>query len=310
MSLAIEIATLTGKVNDFMDLVKGQYNKWDGEVKAKIAELENLKNSLLSSSFGIKNKIINGDFRIWQRGASIEANGRVNFYSVDRMFVNGYGFNGRIEHITDDAQFPEAVCSFTIDDILEADGTKWVGIGQIIENFHSILSNKEITLSVWLKASANTSVNLLLGHNNPNPINITTAWQKFSFTVTYADINSEEHSKNFFGITQVNDSYSGTIFLAEMQLEQGLVATPFEQRPIGLELSLCQRFFTRSSAVLTTSTQHTLNRFPNTMRVIPTIKTTYIAGSDTLAVSNFGIDGFRTVADNNVDYSYTADAEI
>ncbi len=43
MSLATEITKLTEKVNDFMDLVKGQYNKWDGEVKAKIAELESWK---------------------------------------------------------------------------------------------------------------------------------------------------------------------------------------------------------------------------------------------------------------------------
>ena len=27
-----------------------------------------------------------------------------------------------------------------------------------------------------------------------------------------------------------------------MQIEEGLVATPFENRPIGLELSLCQRY--------------------------------------------------------------------
>lgn len=40
MSLATTVATAIEKVNDLMDLVKGQYNKWDGEVKAKIAELE------------------------------------------------------------------------------------------------------------------------------------------------------------------------------------------------------------------------------------------------------------------------------
>ncbi len=34
-----------------------------------------------------------------------------------------------------------------------------------------------------------------------------------------------------------------------IQLEEGTVATPFEQRPIGLELSLCQRYFWRGRAV-------------------------------------------------------------
>jgi len=45
MSLATEVANLTNKVNDFMDLVKGQYNKWDGEVKAKVEELESWRAS-------------------------------------------------------------------------------------------------------------------------------------------------------------------------------------------------------------------------------------------------------------------------
>jgi len=53
MSLATQIADAIGKVNGLVDLVKGQYNKWDGQVKAKIAELENWKNSLLSQNGGV-----------------------------------------------------------------------------------------------------------------------------------------------------------------------------------------------------------------------------------------------------------------
>ena len=36
---------------------------------------------------------------------------------------------------------------------------------------------------------------------------------------------------------------SGTFDIAQVQLEEGSVATPFENRPIGLELSLCQRYY-------------------------------------------------------------------
>jgi len=53
MSLATTVADAIKKVNDLMDLVKGQYNKWDGQVKAKIAELESWKNSLLSQNGGV-----------------------------------------------------------------------------------------------------------------------------------------------------------------------------------------------------------------------------------------------------------------
>jgi hypothetical protein len=36
---------------------------------------------------------------------------------------------------------------------------------------------------------------------------------------------------------------SGEIDISNVQLEQGPVATPFEQRPIGTELALCQRYY-------------------------------------------------------------------
>lgn len=39
---------------------------------------------------------------------------------------------------------------------------------------------------------------------------------------------------------------SGTFDLANVQLEEGSVATPFEQRPLGLELQLCRRYYEQS----------------------------------------------------------------
>jgi len=49
-------------------------------------------------------------------------------------------------------------------------------------------------------------------------------------------------------LLQINDSSSTTvsaknILIGDVQLEIGPVATPFERRPIGTELALCQRYF-------------------------------------------------------------------
>jgi len=44
-------------------------------------------------------------------------------------------------------------------------------------------------------------------------------------------------------VSFVNQTAGATWQIAGVQLEEGPVATPFEQRPIGLELSLCQRYY-------------------------------------------------------------------
>ena len=81
------------------------------------------------------------------------------------------------------------------------------------------------------------------------------------------------------GATTVIGTLNATWYITGVQLEVGSVATPFERRPYGTELALCQRYYYRI-----TSTTHQLgagwNRsttqasgittFPVTMRVAPT----------------------------------------
>jgi hypothetical protein len=76
---------------------------------------------------------------------------------------------------------------------------------------------------------------------------LTTSWQRFSKTFTLGstikqfgfNIFSGTSSTALTGTAGADDSWYATGF----QLEEGSVATPFERRPIGLELQLCQRYF-------------------------------------------------------------------
>lgn len=88
------------------------------------------------------------------------------------------------------------------------------------------------------------------------------------------------------GAVKVVETNSATFQLTGVQLEQNVQPTPFEQRPFGIELSLCQRYYWQSTTGLTTDggSRHAHFRridnythiatghlaFPVTMRAEPT----------------------------------------
>jgi hypothetical protein len=143
---------------------------------------------------------------------------------------------------------------------------------------------------------------------------------------------------------------SGTFDIAQVQVEAGPVATSFERRPIGTELSLCQRYFCKSygpdvapgtvtSDGVTGMVVHATSsypgfgttRFPVTMRATPSV-TTYnpSTGGTTTPVRNVntntnhpliasyvGAAGFSANVDNSsisisfgIIFHWTASAEL
>ena len=93
---------------------------------------------------------------------------------------------------------------------------------------------------------------------------LTTSWQKFTVTVNIPSISGKTLGSNnddFLGLyfwldagsdynsrTNSLGQQSGTFDIAQVQLEAGSVATPFEMRPIGTELALCQRYYQGNAA--------------------------------------------------------------
>ena len=112
----------------------------------------------------------------------------------------------------------------------------------------------------------------------------------FSFAAgsTYQTTAGSWQAGNFLGTSSQTNLLaltSNEIRVTGVQLEPGPAATPFEARPIGTELALCQRYYAQLTGVDTLPvTANVTNgrgfiKFPQTMRVAPTCTFTYSSGT-------------------------------
>jgi len=161
---------------------------------------------------------------------------------------------------------------------------------------------KEITISPTAGSTSiiTTSTGAI---SNDNARGIQLGWN-FAFGSNYngATNNTWTTNTNHYATSnQVNwmDSTSNNFYLAEVQLEVGDTATPFEHRSFGEELALCQRYYCKtynytdppgtntgssywvggSMAQTTTNTWGAVWDYPATMRALPTTTVYTAAGT-------------------------------
>lgn len=218
-----------------------------------------------------KNKIINGDFGIWQRGTSFT--NPANFasgYTADRFFTanNASGATRVISRQTfsnSTSGLPVGLNNgspqyfFRYDQQVVGTGGAYNLMEQRIEGIP--FPNQIVTWSFWAKANTTIScpqidyeytynavnTNLTLASN----YNIGTAWQRYSFTFIMPSITGTGAAGDFFGPRIWLPTNSAFIFDTwGWQLEAGTQATPFTTATgsIGSELSLCKRYYERQSA--------------------------------------------------------------
>jgi hypothetical protein len=115
------------------------------------------------------------------------------------------------------------------------------------------------------------------------------------------------------------------ITATNVQLEEGSIATPFEQRPIGLELSLCQRYYEKFTyslggyAASSTAFIAPLS-FNTTKRVVPVVTISSLGSTSNVASSNqynvmpegfsLGVIATTTGGISAIDITGNASAEL
>jgi hypothetical protein len=187
---------------------------------------------------------------------------------------------------------------------------------------------KTVTLSFWVRSSLTGTFGGAINSNGNSysypfsyVINNTNTWEQKSITVvgpisgTWGSTNGNGISVIFSfgagstfsgtagawvasdlysatGATSVVGTNGATFYITGVQLEVGSVATPFERRPYGTELALCQRYFLMlggnaandnigAGQAYSTTSAGIYARFPVTMRTAPTL--------DTFTASNWSV---------------------
>ncbi len=252
-------------------------------VAAEVTARQNA-DTALGARFVGKNVLINGDFRVEQRGASFPLAATAR-YSLDRWFLWGAGSQiGGNQQNADGTAFPGTLQNrprnaFQVTVTSVAGTNNFAILQQRIEDVRT-LSGGKATLSGWMWAdSAKTiSVNFyqLFGTTgasattkvNAQKINLPS--QVWTYVTLTFDIPStagktitanntlwlniwldagtgSDGASDAGGIGQK----SGTYWFSQLQLEAGTAATTFDYRCDALELMLCQRYYEKSYNVAT-----------------------------------------------------------
>lgn len=213
-----------------------------------------------------KNRLINGDFRFWQRNTTFSLAAVSGQYTADRWINNSAGTGGT-RTLSRQSFTPgelEGIGLYSpyylrlAQTVAQSPQT----LNQLMQKIEDIrtFAGRNVTLSFYAKANTpfvlttnaiqNTGSG---GSGTPVAItgqtnNVTTSWTKFSWSFQFGSLT---------GLTLGTNSYSAisfdlplgsvvTLDIAYVQLELGTKASYFDFRPYQAELELCQRYYEKS----------------------------------------------------------------
>ena len=308
--------------------------------------------ALLPAGLGFRNKIINGDFSINQRVFTSTTS--QSTFGFDRWSqINN---DGTTTYSAQTFALGNAISGQE-----SKNHARMVTTGQTLTGAYSILvqriegvrslAGQTAIISFWAKAASGTpkisiefeqvfgtggspssTVQTYVGQST-----ISTSWVRYQLSVVVPSISGKTIGSNNDDSLAFNiwvsggstyDSRNGSLGIQSntfdiwgVQVEANYQPTPFEQRPYGVELALCQRYFIRYGSEnsydrfaygygnSTTAVECTIN-FPVEMRAVPTLdswSTLRVAdGTNSLALSSLTVNSAlscRKAATINAGYT-------
>lgn len=232
---------------------------------------------------GMRNAIINGSFDVWQRlsGSSITFSptaNYINYNAADRWFVGQNPTAGSLtisQATADNSQFLYGL-RFGRTDGQTSTSNGQVYLGQTLETVVARrFAGQTATLSFWVKkntaggATPPTSLSVRVyagqgtdqssftwmtsgwtGQSTVLDQTITTTGTMTRYSYSFSVPSTTKQLLLHYYYTPTTSPASGEWFQIEgVQLEVGSQATPFEHRPYGSELVVCQRYYEQSHGV-------------------------------------------------------------
>lgn len=277
--------------------------------------------ALLPAGLGFRNLIINGDFRINQRGfTSTTTDGAYGFDRWTILTSGGLTYSAQTFSPGNAISGYEPINFARLATSGQSASTAYSIFTQKIEGVRTC-AGQQITISFWAKASSGTpkvAIELaqVFGTGGStsvdtyiNQVTLSTSWNRYIVSCTVPSISGKTvgSANDYFGLTLWTSAGSNfnartgslgiqnnTIDFWGVQVEANNVPTSFEQRPIGVELALCQRYYERSTTYYLISGVYAVSAYINVIfkvrkRADPSISGLSGGSFDGTSVDNFGV---------------------
>lgn len=249
--------------------------------------------------FAGKNKIINGDFGVWQRGTSFTLAASTRSYTADRfnaIYVGSSQVTTVSQQIFTAGTAPVAGYEGQFFLRYAVTGTTTGNtanqVRQPIEDVRTF-AGQTATFSFWAKADTNRALTVYFSQNFGSggssevftanqTVNITSTWARYSVNVTLPSISGKTigAGNNVTVNIEMPTATTQTIDFWGLQLEAGSTATAFQTATgtIQGELAACQRYLPAIRGVYqpfmgystATNLSYVFFPYPVTARVVPT----------------------------------------